>query len=186
MATTQEPLVPTIVQWRIDPAHNHVEFAVKHLMISTVKGRFKEIDGTVREDTADLTRSSVELSIKAASIDTADAQRDAHLRSPDFLDAEQFPYLTFRSTRIERSGSGRLKIPGDLTIRGVTNSVVLDAKEEGRGKDPWGGERAGYSATTTIKRSNWGLNWNQALELGGWVVGDEVKITIEVELLKQD
>lgn len=186
MATTQQPQ-SVITQWRVDPAHTNVEFAVKHMMISTVRGRFAEVDGTVRLDTSNLVASRVEVSIKAASIDTRVADRDAHLRSADFLDVEKYPEITFRSTHLERTGSNHSSVAGDLTIHGVTRPVMLEVTEEGQGKDPWGGERAGYSATTTIDRRDYGLLWNQALEQsGGWLVGHDVKITMDVELVRQD
>lgn len=186
MATTQQPQ-SVITQWRVDPAHTNVEFAVKHMMIATVRGRFAEVDGTVQQDTSNPAASRVEVSIKAASIDTRVADRDAHLKSPDFLDVEKYPEITFRSSHIERLGGDRLRIDGDLTIHGVTRPVTLDTTSEGQGKDPWGGERAGYSATTTIDRRDYGLLWNQALEQGGgWLVGHDVKITMDVELIRQD
>lgn len=188
MATAQQPTPATqgISQWRVDPSHTRAEFAVKHLMITTVRGHFADIDGTVREDTADPTRSSIEVSLKTASVDTGVEQRDTHLRSPDFFDAEQFPSISFRSTRIVPKGDNELQVTGDLTIKGVTKSVVLDVTEEGRGKDPWGGNRAGLSATAKIDRRDFGLDWNQALELGGWAVGHEVKINLDIELIRQD
>jgi polyisoprenoid-binding protein YceI len=170
--------------WNIDNSHTLAEFSVRHLMISTVKGRFGEVSGKVVADDADPSRAQIEATINVASIDTREAQRDAHLRSADFFDAENFPTLTFRSTRIEKAGDD-FKVTGDLTIRGTTREVVLDVTSEGRVKDPWGGERAGYSAKTKIKRSDFGLTWNMALETGGVVVGDEIKIALEVELVKQ-
>jgi polyisoprenoid-binding protein YceI len=184
MTTTQQP-TSAVTQWRIDPTHSNVEFAVKHLMISTVRGRFTEVDGTVQHDDAEPSNSRVEVSIKAASIDTRTADRDTHLRSADFLDVEHFPEITFRSTRVERPGTGRLHVSGDLTIHGVTRPVVLNVTEEGRGKDPWGGERMGFAGTATIDRREFGLVWNQALEHGGWAVGHEVKISLDAELVRQ-
>ncbi len=188
MATAQKPAAPasSISQWRIDPAHTRAEFAVKHLMITTVRGHFADVDGTVHEDATDPSRSSIEVSIKVASIDTGVEQRDAHLRSPDFFDAEQFPSLTFRSTNVAPAGENKLKVTGDLTIKGVTKPVVLDVTEEGRRSDPWGGNRSGFSATTKIDRRDFGLDYNQALETGGWVVGHEVKINLDIELIRQD
>jgi polyisoprenoid-binding protein YceI len=174
----------TKATWKIDTAHTHAEFAVRHLMISTVKGRFADVQGVVHSDESDLAKSDVDLTISVASIDTREPQRDAHLRSADFFDAENFPQITFRSTRIEGPGDS-FKIVGDLTIRGTTREVVLDVTSEGRAKDPWGGERAGFSATTKIKRSEFGLLWNQVLETGGVVVGEDVKISIDAELVKQ-
>jgi polyisoprenoid-binding protein YceI len=153
-------------------------------MIATVKGRFAEFSGTVITDEADPTTGRVEFTINPASIDTRQSQRDAHLRSADFFDVEKFPTLTFRSSRLEAVSGDRFKLVGDLTIRGVTREVTLDVTSEGRVKDPWGGERAGFSATTRINRSEFGLTWNQALEAGGLAVGDEVKIALDVELVK--
>lgn len=183
-APTSAPAASTTT-WKIDTAHTHAAFAVRHLMISTVKGRFADVQGVARIDDSDFTKSEVEVTIAAASIDTREPQRDAHLRSADFFDAENFPQLTFRSTRIEGQGDS-FKIAGDLTIRGTTRPVVLDVITEGRTRDPWGGERAGFSATTTIKRTEFGLLWNQLLETGGVVVGEDVKISIDVELIKQN
>lgn len=183
--STTAAAVSTGTTWSVDPAHSHVEFAVKHLMISTVKGRFGVVRGTVRSDDADPAKGQAEIEIDADSIDTREAQRDAHLRSADFFNVEKFPKLTFRSTRIADVSGDRFKLIGDLTIHGVTREVTLDVTSEGRGKDPWGGERAGFSATTRIKRSDFGLTWNQALETGGFVVGDEIKVSLDVELVKQ-
>jgi polyisoprenoid-binding protein YceI len=185
MATTQQPK-SAITQWRVDPAHASVEFAVKHMMITTVRGRFTDVDGTVQYDESNPANTKIEVSIKAASIDTHVADRDAHLRSADFFDVEKYPMITFRSSRVERTGADRLRVAGDLTIHGVTRPVMLDVTEEGSGKDPWGGERAGYSATTTIDRREYGLNYNQALEHGGWLVGHDVKITLDIELIRQN
>jgi polyisoprenoid-binding protein YceI len=174
-----------LTTWTIDPAHSHVEFAVRHLMISTVKGRFADVSGTVHSHDADPAKGDVDIRIGVASIDTREQQRDAHLRSGDFFDAESFPVMTFKSRRIDEVKGDNFKIAGDLTIRGVTREAVLDVASEGRGKDPWGGERAGFSATTKIKRSDFGLTWNQLLETGGVAVGDDVKISIDIELVKQ-
>jgi len=170
--------------WKIDPAHSLIEFAVRHLMITTVKGRFGGVDGTVLLDESDPSKVDVDVTIHATSIDTREPQRDAHLRSADFFDVEQYPHITFTSTRqITRKGNA-FELAGDLTIHGVTRPVVLDVTEEGHGKDPWGGERRGFSATTKIKRSDFGLTWNQALEAGGVLVGDDIKISLDLELLK--
>ena len=173
----------TSTTWNIDPAHTSVEFAVRHLMITTVKGRFTDVKGTVRTD-SDPTKGHVDVTIGVASIDTREAQRDTHLRSADFFDAENFPTITFRSTRIENVAGNRFTLVGDLSIHGVTQEISLDATEEGRGKDPWGGERAGFSATAKVKRSAFGLTWNQLLEAGGVAVGDEIKLSIDAELVK--
>ena len=182
MTTATMTPTATATAWQIDPTHSHVEFAVRHLMISTVKGRFRDVTGIVTGvDQGD--EPSVDVSIATASIDTREDQRDAHLRSADFFDADRFPTLRFRSTRIVAAGDA-LAVTGDLTIKDVTKEVTLAVTREGRGKDPWGGERAGYSATTKINRKNFGLTWNQALETGGVLVGDEIKISIDLELVK--
>lgn len=182
---SQTALAPqTLTAWTVDPSHSNVEFAVRHLMISTVKGRFGEVSGTVHADPASPATGKVDITIGVGSVDTREPQRDAHLRSADFFDAEQFPSMTFRSTRIEGQGD-RFTVAGDLTIRGVSRPVVLDVTSEGLGKDPWGGERAGFSAVTKIKRSDFGLTWNQVLEAGGVAVSDEVRIALDVELVKQ-
>jgi polyisoprenoid-binding protein YceI len=171
--------------WKIDSTHTHVEFAVKHLMISTVKGRFAEVEGEVVIDEANPTNSRVEARIAAASIDTREAQRDAHLRSADFLDAENYPYLTFASRRVEARGDGEFTAYGDLTIRGVTRPVALQGEYLGTTRSPFGFQVSGFSARTTINRKDFGLNWNAALETGGVLVGDEVKISLEVEAIHQ-
>jgi len=170
--------------WKIDPVHSHIEFSVRHLMITTVKGRFTGVDGTVVIDEADPSKSEADVRIDAATIDTREAQRDAHLRSADFLDVQTFPQLTFTSTRVTGRSGSEFTLEGNLTIHGVARDVALKVTEEGRGKDPWGGERAGFSATTKINRKDYGLTWNQALETGGVVVGDEVKIHLELQLVK--
>ncbi len=171
--------------WVIDAAHTNVEFAVKHLMISTAKGRFADVSGTVQLDEREPERSEVDVTIGVASVDTRQPDRDAHLRSADFFDAEHHPTITFKSTRVTRSDDSEFRIDGDLTIRGVTKPVTLRATEEGRGRDPWGGERLGFSATAKINRRDFGLTWNQLLETGGFAVGEDVKITLDIELVKQ-
>ena len=174
----------TRTTWKIDPAHSHIEFGVRHLMISTVKGRFTGVDGTVTLDDADPSFADVDVRIDVATIDTREPQRDAHLRSADFFEAEKYPHITFRSKgAVSRHGT-EFRLVGDLTIHGVTKEVTLDVSEEGRAKDPWGGQRLGFSATTKIKRGDFGLTWNQALEAGGVVVSDDVKVTLELELVK--
>jgi len=174
----------TRTTWKIDPAHSLIEFAVRHLMITTVKGRFAVVEGAVQLDEADPSLVDVDVRIDAASIDTREAQRDAHLRSADFFDVESHPHITFTSKRPIAGRGSEFKLSGDLTIHGVTKEVVLDVTEEGRGKDPWGGERLGFSATTKIKRSEFGLTWNQALEAGGVLVGDDIRISLDLELVK--
>ncbi len=169
--------------WSIDPTHSSVEFSVRHLMITTVRGRFTGVKGTVAIDESDPAKSAVEVVIDAASVDTREAQRDAHLRSADFFDVERFPTLTFRSTRLDGAIATGFKLAGDLTIHGVTRPVVLEVQPEGQAKDPWGGLRSGFTATTKIKRSDFGLTWNQVLEAGGVTVSDEVKISLDVQLV---
>jgi polyisoprenoid-binding protein YceI len=182
MATTQAPA--TSSTWKIDPSHSRVEFAVKHLMISSVKGLFSDVEGEIEIHASDPARSSVTASIKTASIDTRTGQRDDHLRSADFLDAANYPEITFKSKRITGDAS-EFKVVGDLTIHGVTREVALEATNEGSVKDPWGGERIGFSARTKFDRRDFGLNWNQAIESGGVLVGQEVKVSIEIEAVKQ-
>ncbi len=172
--------------WTIDPTHSIAEFAVKHLVVTTVKGRFRDLEGTIEIDEAQPENSSVEAKIAVASVDTNVEDRDKHLRSDDFFNAEQFPYLTFRSTRIERLGEERFKLIGELTIRDVTKEVDLDGEYEGQIADPWGNQRAAFTATTQISRKEFGIRWNQALETGGAVVGDNVKITLHLEAVRQN
>ena len=173
--------------WQIDPTHSSVEFAVKHMMFTTVRGRFKDVKGTIEVDEQNPNRSTVNVEIGAASIDTGTPDRDGHLRSADFLDVENHPTLKFRSKRVEgamKKEGDQFKIIGDLTIRGTTMEVTLDAVYEGTGKDPWGGTRGGARATAKIDRRDWGLKWNQALETGGILVANELRIEIEVQAVK--
>jgi polyisoprenoid-binding protein YceI len=174
--------------WALDASHTLVEFSAKHMMITTVRGRFTEVSGTIEADEANPDRSRVEVTLKAASLDTGTGQRDDHLRSADFLDVANYPEVTFRSTRVEgayQKEGDRFKVYGDLTIRGTTREVVLDATYEGRGKDPWGGERVSFSADTRIDRRDFGLTWNQALEAGGVLVSNEIRIHVEAQAVKQ-
>ena len=170
--------------WTVDPAHSTAEFAVKHMMISTVKGSFSNVSGTLTGDERDPEHASIEITIPVAGIDTREPTRDAHLRSADFFDVERYPEIKFRSTRITRLGANKFSVTGDLTIRDVTRPIVVSVESGGRGRDPWGGERVGFSATTTIDRLDFGLRWNQALEAGGVLVGNEVKISVDLELVK--
>jgi polyisoprenoid-binding protein YceI len=170
--------------WKIDSAHTEAAFAVKHLMISTARGRFGAVEGTVEFDPSDLAGASAQVTIDATSIDTREAQRDAHLRSADFFDVEKFPSLTFKSRRVDQIQGDTFKLIGDLTIKDITREVVLDVTSHGFSKDPWGGERTGFSAKTAVSRKDFGLLWNQILETGGFAVGDDVKITLDVELVK--
>ncbi|HEX8702640.1 MAG TPA: YceI family protein [Myxococcaceae bacterium] len=169
--------------WEIDPAHSNAQFSVKHMMVSTVKGEFGKLAGTVNIDEKDITKSSVDVVIDATSIDTRNEGRDGHLKSPDFFDVKNHPNLTFKSTKVEKAGEGKLKVTGNLTIRGVTKPVVLDVEgPTGEVKSPFDGQpRIGATATTQINRKDFGLNWNKALEAGGVLVGDEVKVSIEFE-----
>jgi polyisoprenoid-binding protein YceI len=171
--------------WNIDPVHSVVEFKVRHMMISNVKGQFSKITGTLTLDEAHPENSKVETSIDVTSIDTRDAQRDAHLKSADFLDAEKFPTITFKSTSVKPAGAGRGTVEGDLTIHGVTRKVALDVEgPTAPGKDPWGNTRVAVTATTKISRKDYGLIWNASLETGGVLVGDEVTITLDVQFVK--
>ncbi len=182
--TTTLAARPQTTAWQIDPTHTDVEFTVRHLMISNVKGRFSNTSGSLQLDPKAPAKTALEVTIPIATIDTGVDQRDAHLRSPDFFDAETHPVMTFRSRRVEGDLAGQFKVHGDLTIRGVTKPIALDVTLDGQGKDPWGNERLGYSATTKINRRDFGLVWNQALETGGVMVGDEVKVSINAELTR--
>ena len=185
--TTQDHTATTTTTWSIDPAHSLIEFSAKHMMITTVKGSMADARGTLTIDPSNPGRSSVEVDVAAASIDTRSDQRDAHLRSPDFLDVERFPTVSFRSRRIEGATpdeGGSFRVVGELTIRGTTREVTLDATFEGRGRDPWGGDRVSFSADTKIDRRDFGLVWNQALEAGGVLVSNDIKIHIEVQAVR--
>lgn len=170
--------------WTIDPDHTQVWFAVKHMMFATVKGQFPTVSGEIRLDEKDPGSTAMEVSIDAASIDTRSAQRDEHLRSGDFFDVGNHPHLTFVSRRVEPLGGSKYRITGDLTIRGTTREVVLAVEETGRGKDPWGQQKLGFTASTSIDRKDYGLTWNQALEAGGVLVSDEVKISIDGQAIR--
>ncbi len=170
--------------WKVDKAHSAAEFKVKHMMISNVKGHFSGIDGVLDLNEDDVTRSYVEATIDAASITTREAQRDAHLKSPDFFDVEKFPTLAFKSTEVNRSDDD-LNVKGDLTIHGVTRSVVFTVEgPTPAAKDPWGNTRVALTATTKINRKDFGLTWNAVLETGGILVGDDVTITLDVQFIK--
>ena len=171
------------MRWNIDPSHSAAEFSVRHLMITNVKGRFGKLSGTVELDTEHPETSKVDVTIDATSIDTRDEKRDAHLRSPDFFDTEKFPTLTFKSTAVTRTDDG-FAVKGELTMHGITNEVTLEVDDlSAPGKDPWGNTRVGTSAKTKLNRKDWGLNWNAALETGGVLVGEQVKISIDVSLV---
>jgi polyisoprenoid-binding protein YceI len=186
MATTV-PTQSSITTWNIDAAHSTIEFAAKHMMITSVKGRLADAKGTITIDEAHPDRSTVTVEFDAASLDTRSEQRDQHLRSADFLDVEKFPTISFKSRRVEgaRSEEGKsFKVVGDLTIHGVTREVTLDAVYEGAGKDPWGGSRVSFSASTKIDRREFGLVWNAALETGGVLVSNDIKVQIEVQAVR--
>lgn len=170
--------------FQIDSAHSEIQFTVRHMMVSRVRGVFEKWGGTIALDVENPAHTTVDVSIEAASINTKDAQRDAHLRSADFLDVENYPAITFKSTAVEITGENTAKLHGDLTILGVTRPVALDVTYNGSAKSPWGSVSYGFSASTTINREDWGLTWNAALETGGWLVGKEVRIDIELELVQ--
>jgi polyisoprenoid-binding protein YceI len=173
------------MSWNFDPQHSHIEFAVRHMVIHTVRGWFDRFNVNINYDEQNPTNTTVEATIEAASLNTRSEQRDAHLRSADFLDAEKYPTLTFKSKRVEQSGKNRGRLIGDLTIRGVTREVALDLTNNGQIVSPWGTTVAGFVGETKISRKEWGLTWNQILEGGSLLVGDEITITIELELHKQ-
>ena len=184
MNATTTPQTATTT-WNIDPVHSVAEFKVKHMMISNVKGQFTRVKGVLSLDETDVTNSGVEASIEAASINTRDEQRDAHLKSADFFDVEKFPVLSFKSTRITRVADGELAVAGDLTIHGVTRNVVFNVEgPTAAAKDPWGNIRRRLSATAKINRKDFGLTWNSALETGGLLVGDEITITLDLQFVK--
>jgi polyisoprenoid-binding protein YceI len=176
-------------RWQIDPAHTLVEFEARHMMLTKVRGRFSEVRGELVMDEENPENSRVEVEIDARSIDTRASDRDTHLRSEDFLDVERHPTITFRGKRIEGvhgDPGDEFRVIGDLTIRGETREVVLEARYEGHGTDPWGGERAGFSAQTEVDRRDWGLTWNQALEAGGVLVSHGLKIELQVQAVREE
>jgi polyisoprenoid-binding protein YceI len=176
----------TATIWKIDPAHTAAQFAVKHLMISTVRGNFRNVNGTINWNESDVTKSTVNVTIDATTVDTGEQPRDKDLKSDKFFDTADYPTLTFKSTKVEQAGSGKLKVAGDLTIRGVTKQVVLDVDGPSASvKDPWGNTRSALSASTKINRQDFGVKWNASIDGGGVVVGDDVNITIDLEMVKQ-
>jgi polyisoprenoid-binding protein YceI len=184
VTTALQSTTPTL--WQIDPAHSAAHFSVRHLMISNVRGEFTKLSGSAVINPGDPTKSAVNVTIESASINTREPQRDEHLRSADFFDVANFPTLTFRSKRIEAHGADDFKLTGDLTIHGVTKEVTFDVEGPTPSvKDPWGNVRAGITASAKINRKDYGLLWNTITEAGGLMVGDEVKITIEAELIQQ-
>jgi polyisoprenoid-binding protein YceI len=184
--STTIPAPGTVSTWNLDPAHSVAEFKVKHMMISNVKGSFSGLAGVLKLDETDYTHSTVEASVSIASLKTGDDQRDGHLKSADFFDAEKFPTLTFKSTNIDSTGGPNYTVAGDFTLHGITKQITLAVEDISEpSKDPWGNQRIGLSASTKINRKDFGLTWNSALEAGGVLVGEEVTITLEIQFIKQ-
>jgi polyisoprenoid-binding protein YceI len=171
----------TISKWALDPAHSSIDFSVRHMMIAKVKGSFNNFTATIEADPTDLTTANVEFNVDLASVDTRNEDRDNHLRSADFFDVENHPNMTFTSTSIVKKDEGEYELTGDLTLHGVTRSETFTVTYEGTGKDPWGNEKVGFNAEGKIKRSEYGLTWNAALETGGVLVGDEIKVALEIQ-----
>jgi len=183
MATATSAAVTTT--WKLDPAHSHAEFKVKHMMISNVKGSFSGLTGTLTEHATDASLSTIEASVPVSTVSTGDAQRDGHLKSADFFEGEKYPEMTFKSTRVQKKGEGEYAVTGDLTLHGVTKPVTFAVEgPSAPGKDPWGNTRIGLSATAKINRKDFGLSWNAALETGGVLVGEDVQITLEIQFIK--
>jgi polyisoprenoid-binding protein YceI len=180
------PLAASASTWTIDPDHTNVGFKVRHLMVSNVRGNFEKESGVIELNDQDITKSKVEVTIDTRSVNTNVQKRDDHLRSADFLNVAAYPTMSFVSKKVAKAGKDRLKVTGNLTLHGVTREVVLDVEGPSQeSKDPWGNIRRGASASTTINRKDFGLVWNKALETGGVVVGDEVNITLEIEMIKK-
>jgi polyisoprenoid-binding protein YceI len=180
------PASATTSTWQIDPAHSAAQFSVRHLAISTVRGAFSKVKGTINLDDTDISKSSVDVTIDVSTVDTREPKRDDDLRSDRFFDVKDFPTMTFKSNKVEQVAPGKLKVTGDLTIRGVTKPVVLDVDgPTAPVKDPWGNQRAAATATTKVNRQDFGVKWNANMDNGGVVVGDDVSITIDVEMIKQ-
>lgn len=176
----------TKATWTIDPAHTEIGFAVRHLMLSTVRGRFGAVTGTVTVDEKSPRTAKVDVTVDVSSVDTRQEMRDNHLRSPDFFDVAKYPTMHFVSKKIEGDVTKKFRVIGDLTIKDTTREVALDVTLEGRAIDPWGNDRVGFSATGKLNREDFGLTWNQALETGGVLVGDEIKLSIDAELVRQN
>jgi polyisoprenoid-binding protein YceI len=180
------PASAATTTWQIDPAHTAAGFAVKHLMISTVRGQFKGISGAVTWDDQDISKSSIDVTIDATTVDTSEPMRDKDLKSEKFFDVAKYPTITFKSKKIENVSAGKLKVTGDLTIHGVTKEVVLDVEGPSNPvKDPWGNTRVAASATTKVNRQDYGVKWNASIDGGGVVVGDDVNVTIDLEMIKK-
>ena len=172
-------------RWQIDNSHSGIQFTVRHLVIAKVRGQFSRWTGALEVPGSDFARGSLDVVIDASSIETGVADRDAHLRSADFFDVERYPEITFKSSGVTQAGADRLRVDGALTIKGITRDVTLDVEVLGQAKDPWGNQRAAFSATTSINRQEFGLTWNQVLETGGVVVGDRIDIAIDIEAVHQ-
>ena len=184
MATTTATPTSTTT-WNLDPAHSAAEFKVKHMMISTIKGSLPGLTGVLKENTVAPSRTTIEASIDVSTLSTGDGQRDGHLKSPDFFEVEKFPTMTFKSTSVKKKAEGEYAVTGDLTVHGVTRPVTFAVEgPSAPGKDPWGNTRIGLSATTKINRKDFGLTWNSALETGGFLVGEEVAISLDVQFIK--
>ncbi len=173
-----------VERWNIDTTHSGIQFVARHMVISKVRGSFTRWSGFIMADERRPEEARVEVRVETASVDTREPKRDAHLRSADFFDVERFPEMTFRGTKVEKLDDARLRVAGDLTIRDVTRPVTLEAEFTGRGKDPWGGDRVGFSARASLDRTEFGLRWNQTLETGGLLVGDRIEIEVEIEAVK--
>lgn len=184
--TATQANTTTATTWAIDPVHSSVEFSVKHMMVATAKGRFTKVEGTIQLDEANPANASIVATVDTTSVDTGNAQRDGHLRTDDFFNADQYPVATFRSTRVERIDDERAKVHGDLTIRDVTRPVTFDVEFEGQGQDAYGKQRAGFTAETAINRLDYGIKWNPALEAGGFAVSNRVKLTLHIAAVRQD
>jgi len=176
----------TKTKWAVDPTHSSVEFSIRHMMFTNVKGAFQTYDATIEADPNDLTTANISFSVDLASVDTKNEDRDNHLRSADFFDVENKPKMTFTSTKVEKKDEGEYAVTGDLSLNGVTKPETFDVTFEGQGKDPWGNEKAGFSAEGTLNRSDYGLTWNAALETGGVLVGDKVKVSLEIQAAKAE
>lgn len=172
-------------KWNVDASHSSIEFSVKHMMFATVKGAFNSYEATIEADPTDLTTATIEFSVDLASVDTRNEDRDNHLRSADFFDVENHPKMTFKATNIVHNGDGEYEVTGDLSLNGVKKSESFNVTFDGQGKNPWGAEVAGFTGEGKIKRSDYGLTWNAALETGGVLVGDQIKITVHIEATKE-
>lgn len=173
------------VKWVVDSAHSSLDFSIRHMMVTNVKGSFLGFEASITADPNDLTTAEILFHVDLSSVNTRNTDRDAHLRTADFFDVEQYPTMTFRSTNIVKTGTGEYDVTGELSLHGVTHEEKFSVSFEGTGKDPWGNEKAGYSAKGTVKRSDYGLTYNAALEAGGFMLGDDVKFTIEIEASRE-